>query len=155
MTNHKKDIESLLEAFTAVHSKGNMKASGELIPHLVRSLVRYVEQRLGDAPECCEKTDPCCEGKLSGEDKAFAEAAIVTSLKDHGNATVETDKGNVSVAVEKGLSEKSGLNIEQEVAKAIITEIEAEGASEITAITATTDEAVAEKPAAKKAPAKK
>lgn len=154
MSVHKKDIESLLEAFTAVHSKGNMKASGELIPHLVRSLVRYVEERVGDEPECCAKTDPCCEGKLSGEDKAFAEAAIVTSLKDHGNATVETDLGNVSITVDADIDAATGLNATTEIAKAIIHEIEAEGASEISAVTAKTDEPN-DKPAAKKAPAKK
>lgn len=154
MSIHKKDIESLLEAFTAVHSKGNMKASGELIPHLVRSLVNYIGERLGDKPECCEKTDPCCEGKLSGEDKAFAEAAIVTSLKDNGNATIETDKGNLSVTVDKGLSQATGLEIEREVAQAIVAEIENEGATEITAVTTQTDETTTEKPA-RKAPAKK
>ncbi|RYD66156.1 MAG: hypothetical protein EOP83_05705 [Verrucomicrobiaceae bacterium] len=145
MSIHKKDIESLLEAYVAVHSKGNMKASGELIPHLLRSIVKLVESRSGGADETCGteacQNDPCCGENssilLPAEDKAFAEATAAKHLREHGNATIETDKGSLSVSVEPGLSEKAGVDVEQEVAKALVNEVEIEGAKEITAVTST------------------
>lgn len=154
MSIHKQDIENLLEAFGKTMSKNNL-AAVNLVPHMIRALVSYVEHRLGDEPAApvantaataeiaVVAQNPAVQTvanvALSEADKVFAASAIALHLTDHGNATVETDKGNLRVEVEQGLIAKlaeEGIDVAQGVADAIVETVAQEGAQEILAVTA-------------------
>lgn len=148
MSIHKEEIESLLDGYTKSLAKGNMSAVN-LIPHLVRAVVRYVEEATGTVPAAPAETPteskivplPVPAPTLSGEDKAFATAVVAQHLEEHGNATVETDKGNVTIETDPSLledAEKIGVDAAGEVAKALVEEIVKEGVTEVKAVTAKT-----------------
>lgn len=140
MSVHKKDIEDLLETFTKTLAKGNNSAL-TLIPHLVTALVKYVEEAADYTPAPVERTESKVEvlpTKLPEEDKVFAEFATAAALRENGNATIETDKGNVSIDIGDGVIDElteQGVDVAQEVATAIVADAEAEGATEVTAVT--------------------
>lgn len=157
MSIHKKDIEDLVEAFTAAAKRGNNSAIN-LIPNLVKSLVHYVEEATGYVP-APTKEEPKAESKLavlpvapaalSTEDKDFAAAVAEKNLTENGNATIETDAGNFTVTSDE-------TTAPAEIAKEAIAEAEAEGATEITAVTTQeADEAPEAAEAGKKKPTTK
>jgi hypothetical protein len=137
MSIHKKDIEDLVEAFTAAAKRGNNSAIN-LIPNLVKSLVHYVEEATGYVPTPTPgpKEEPKiavlpvtpAAPALSTEDKDFAAAVAEKNLTENGNATIETDAGNFTVTADESTAPA-------EIAKEAIAEAEAEGATEITAVT--------------------
>ena len=50
MSIHIQDIETLLEAYTTKHQAGAIKASGNLIPHVVKALIALIEEKTSGQP---------------------------------------------------------------------------------------------------------
>jgi hypothetical protein len=139
MSVHKKDINDLLEAFTAAAKRGNNSAIN-LIPALVTSLLHYVEEATGFVPaptptkteSKIEVLSPPAATTISDEDKEFAQAVATQTLAENGNATLETNAGNFAIhAAEDAAAEVLEVLTEEAVKAA-----EAQGATEITAVTA-------------------
>jgi hypothetical protein len=153
MSIHKKDIEDLIESYSRTIAKGNTSAVN-LIPHMIRSLIAYVEEATGKTPPTTVP-EPKSDSKiavmepapvstaapvpaepepapaLSGEDKAFAQGVAAQNLTENGNATVETDVGNHTVEV---AADAAPAEIEA-AAQEVVADAEEAGATEVTAVT--------------------
>lgn len=158
MSIHRNDLEQLLDSYAKHLGRSNMSAIN-LIPHLITALVAYVDDRLNGAPAHTDA--PAVEDKvaalpvaqptgLSETDKAFAVATIAQHLEEHGNATVETDQGSLKVEAKDlvDAAVSAGIDLNKEVANAVVDAIEQEGAREILAVSAkvATDVASGETP---------
>lgn len=170
MSIHKQDLLNTLKAYEALAAKGN-NAAISLVPGLIHSLVRYVEEATGHKPvvdAVLNTAEPvvadvavAAGNKIAADAKAFAVETATKLLKENGNVTIETDKGSLSAEIGDGVipgAEQAGVDVAKEVATVLVTEAEKEGASEITAVTTTVTEdaeKAEEATKTKKAPAKK